>query len=239
MNGTVWSLEWRQAIRRRRLFAWNVVVPLLLLTPVALSGGAAAHRAAVYAVFFTFFGAFGAAIPQVRDAESGWTDKLLLTGYGARPWLLERWLAGTAQDLLQLLPVTLVLVAATGGWPSLVPVVVAITGALLVANGLGLLVAALVRSVAEAALVCAAAALALLHLAGVFRRPTPGSWGWDAARANPLRPLHEALRGLETPGPEMWPGWGWPAAAGLLFGLVILGLAPAVARRFSWPATAA
>ena len=37
---TVWNLAWRSALRRRRLFIWNVAVPLLLLTPVALSDAA-------------------------------------------------------------------------------------------------------------------------------------------------------------------------------------------------------
>ena len=36
MSGAIWGLEWRVAIRRRRLFAWNVVVPAGLLAPVLL-----------------------------------------------------------------------------------------------------------------------------------------------------------------------------------------------------------
>ena len=69
-----WSIVWRTALARRRLFAWNVAVPLLLLAPVALSEAAAPHRTAVFGLFFVFFAAFGSAVPTVRDAGSGYTD---------------------------------------------------------------------------------------------------------------------------------------------------------------------
>ena len=68
---TIWRLAWRSALRRRRLLAWNIAVPLLLLAPVALSEAAAPHRVAVFGVFLVFFGAFGSAIPAVRDARDG------------------------------------------------------------------------------------------------------------------------------------------------------------------------
>ena len=90
-------------------------MPLLLLTPVALSEAAAPHRVAVFGVFLVFFGAFGSAIPAVRDARDGWLDEVLRTGYPAPRWLLERTLAGTAVDAIQLVPVLLLLLGSAGG----------------------------------------------------------------------------------------------------------------------------
>lgn len=200
MTGTIWRLTWQIALRRRRLLTWNVLVPVLLLVPVVTSGAAAAHRAVVVAVFVVFFGAYGSCIPLIRDGMSGWAEKVLLTGYGGRRWLVERTLASTAIDCVQLLPTVLVLVALTGTPASLVLAVLAATAlALLFANLLGVAVAALVRALGEAALGCAVLSLFALHAAGVFRTPATGSW-WAAVETwNPLRPLHEVW--LEALGP--------------------------------------
>lgn len=192
MTGTIWRLTWRVALRRRRLLTWNVLVPVLLLVPVVASGAAAAHRAVVVAVFVVFFGAYGSCIPLIRDGMSGWAEKVLLTGYGGRRWLIERILASTAIDWVQLLPANLVLVALIDAPIGLLPALVGATAlALLFANLLGVAVAALVRALGEAALGCAVLSLFALHAAGVFRTPPPGSW-WAVAEAwNPLRPLHD------------------------------------------------
>ena len=189
---TIWGLAWRSALRRRRLFAWNVAVPLLLLTPVALSEAAAPHRVAVFGVFIVFFAAFGSAIPAVRDARDGWLDEILRTGYPAPRWLLERTLAGTAIDTLQLLPVLLVLLWSGGGLRAGPVLLAAALATLWFANLLGPLVAAAVRSLAEAALASAALSLLLLHFGGFFRTPVPG-WSQLVADWNPYTPLQAAL----------------------------------------------
>lgn len=184
-------------------------MPVLLLVPVVTSGAAAAHRAVVVAVFVVFFGAYGSCIPLIRDGMSGWAEKVLLTGYGGRRWLVERTLASTAIDWVQLLPANLVLVALIEAPASLVPAVLGVTMlALLFANLLGVVVAALVRALGEAALGCAVLSLFALHAAGVFRTPAPGSW-WAVVEAwSPLRPLHDVwLDAL---------GWGSAAAPSLL-----------------------
>ena len=189
---TIWRLAWRSALRRRRLFVWNMAVPLLLLTPVALSEAAAPHRVAVFGVFLVFFGAFGSAIPAVRDARDGWLEEILRTGYPAHRWLLERTLAGTAIDTLQLVPTLLVLLWSAGGLGAAPVVLLAALATLWFANLLGPLVAAAVRSLAEAALASAALSLLLLHFAGFFRSPVPG-WTQLVADWNPYTPLRAAL----------------------------------------------
>lgn len=192
MIGTIWRLTWRIALRRRRLLTWNVLVPVLLLVPVVTSGAATAHRVVVVAVFVVFFGAYGSCIPLIRDGMSGWAEKVLLTGYGGRRWLVERTLASTAIDWVQLLPAILVLVALTDAPADLLPAVLGTTAlALLFANLLGVAVAALVRALGEAALGCAVLSLFALHAAGVFRTPARGSWWAVVETWNPLRPLHD------------------------------------------------
>lgn len=195
MNTAVWSLEWRIARRRRRVFVLNLAIPLLLVSPVALSDSPAHHAAAVYAVLFVLFGTFGAAIPLVRDADRGLLARVILTGFPARRLVLQRVLAHGAIDTLQLLPALAVIVAAgdvpPGAGPA--PLAFLLATTLLAANALGVWIAAVARSIAEAALFAAVVGLFALHGAGVFRTPAPGSAGEAIERLLPFRYLHEAL----------------------------------------------
>lgn len=196
MRAPGWRQTWQLALRRRRLFAWNVVIPIVLLVPVVTSDAAGSHRAVVVAVFVAFFGAYGSCIPLLRDGMSGWAEKVLLTGYSGRRWLAERTAASIAIDFVQLLPVNLLLfwlgdVSSDVGLLLLVATAVALA----FANLLGVLVAAAVRALGEAALGCAVISLFALHAAGVFRTPAAGS-AWEVAETwNPFRPVHELWLG--------------------------------------------
>jgi hypothetical protein len=162
-----------------------------------------------YTVLFVFFGTFGSAIPAVRDGSSGLLGRIALTG--AAPWriILERTLAGAALDLAQLLPAIL-LIAAVGraGITAAASAVVAVSLALTTANLIGVWVAALARSIAEAALFGAVFALLLLHASGVFRTPGHGSLGWLVESVSPYRALHELTLWLAG-----GPGVAAPSAA--------------------------
>ncbi|MFQ5678669.1 MAG: ABC transporter permease [Gemmatimonadota bacterium] len=234
MRGAVWRLEWRRALARPRLFAWNVAVPLLLLGPVLLNRATVPHRAPIFAVLFVLFGTFGACIPLVRDARTGWTRKVLLTGYSVRAWLTERCAAATALDLVQLAPVTILFLLAgpTAHW---VAALAAVVLAVAAANVLGTAVAAAVRSLGEATLASAASALLAAHLAGTFRGSAPGTWSWVAQRWSPWRPLPEALRGAmgEIPSVSGVGGWGPPVLSGALLAVLMILSAPALAGRLS------
>lgn len=233
----VWRLRWTLALRRRRLLAWNFLVPVGLLAPVALAPTAAPHRAAVFAVFFVFFGTFGACVPLLRDASAGWLDTLLGTGVSPRRWLAERALAETSLDAIQLAPPALVLLAAGGGAAAAgLELLAALCLALFAADLLGLLVAAVVRSLAEGVLACAATALLALHAAGVFRPPPGEGFGASLAAWSPFRPLHETLRTVATgAAPAEGATWGLPVASVVLFAATVLLVAPTASRRLRWP----
>jgi hypothetical protein len=197
VTGVVWRLTWRLALRRRRLLAWNLLVPVLLLVPVVASGAAAAHRAVVVAVFVVFFGAYGSCIPLLWDGMSGWVEKVRLTHYGSRRWLAERLAASVGIDFLELLPVNLLLLALVDApLDAILPVLAATATALLTANLVGVLVAAVAGALGEAALGCAVVSLFALHAGGVFRTPDPGS-AWATIEAwTPFRWIHEAWAGV-------------------------------------------
>jgi hypothetical protein len=201
----VWRTEWLTASRRRRLLLFNVLIPLTFVATIAFSPAPAVHAAAVFTVLFALFGTFGSSIPLIRDGETGLLRRYVLTGAHPGGLLLQRVCATAALDLIELTPSVLVIAAARGGSTSqlafLVPSMVL---GLLAANALGALTAALAKSVAEGALFSAVAALLLLHWAGTFRTPVPGTWQATLEAWNPFRPLHESLLAAAgASGPDM------------------------------------
>jgi len=194
----VWRLEWLRAWRRPRLLRLNIIIPLLLVAPVALGAAPQAHAAAVYVVLFALFGTFGAAIPALRDAEQGLIRRLTLSSLDARRVLLARGLANAFLDALQLLPALIFIVVTSGRSPgAALSLAAVLLGSLTFANLAGLWVAALARSVAEGALFASVITLLLLHASGAFRTPTPGSLGAWVEAVAPYRALHELLLGGE------------------------------------------
>lgn len=229
--GLVYGLEWRRARTRLRLFAFNVSVPLLLVLPVSLGGAPPQHAAAVYAVLFVLFGTFGSAIPALRDGETGLIGRLARTATGPRRVLAGRVLAGATLDTVQLLPAALVICAAAGTPPVLVATVVLVLAlSLLVANLVGLLVAAAARSVAEGALFAAVVSLLLLHASGVFRTPQAGTAGAFVERVSPYRALHETLFDATAGTAHAAPATALVASA-LLLMVVTTAAAPRLLRR--------
>jgi hypothetical protein len=252
MRSPLWRLELTLAVRRRRLLLLNVGIPLLLVLPVSLGGAPPFHAAAVYAVLFVLFGTFGAAIPVIRDGETGILRRFVLAGASPHSLLLARGLGGATLDALQLLPaVALILVvgflgggAATGGEagaasPSvLLSGAVLLFGALVAANLVGLWVAALARSLAEGALFAAVVALFLLHGSGVFRTSAPGTVGAVLEALLPFGPFHRfLLSGAAGAPPPPGAGFGVLSTLGgaFLLLLVTLVFAPRLVERITDP----
>lgn len=197
----------------------NLAIPLALVAPIALSAAPSAHAAAVFTVLFVLFGTFGSSIPLIRDAESGLFTRYALTGVHPGGMILQRVCASAALDILELAPSIVLIILARGASLGQVgTLVLAFGAAILSANLLGAWAAAVARSVAEGALFSAVSALLLLHLAGTFRTPTPGTWGAVAEGWIPFRPLHDALLTVTDESGRM----GAPTE--LLFpGLIVLG----------------
>ena len=219
--GPVWRLEWALALRRRRLLALNVTIPLLLVVPVALGGAPPFHAAAAYAVLFVLFATFGSAIPLIRDGGEGLLRRTLLAGGSGRAILVPRLLAGGILDTLQLLPALLVILVvggADGGvWLLAGPLLL---GAVLAGNLVGVWVAALARSLAEGALFAAVVSLFLLHASGVFRTPAPGSLAEAVEPLAPFTAFHRML--LAGAGGVPLPPGSEPAGLLTTWGLVAL-----------------
>ena len=237
MSSPVWRMEWRLALRRRRLFLLNLGIPLLLVAPVVLGGAPTYHAAAACTVLFILFGSFGSAIPLVRDGETGLLRRVRLTGVSGRDYLLQRAAGGALLDTVQLLPGLLLILAVGGaGAGPWIQAPLLLLVALVVANLLGLWVAAAARSLAEGALFAAVTSLFLLHGSGVFRTGTPGSAAATLETFLPFGALHEIVLAALTGGEGVQslvgilPG---PAWGSILFGAITFVAAPRLFERIA------
>jgi len=207
-----------------------MVVPLGLVVPVATGAVSRPAAAAWYAVLFTAFAVLGSALSLRWEGERGMSRRIVRGGVTPWSYLLQRAGAGATIDLVQLTPALLFAAAATGGSAADAAIAFVVLGVGLWIGGLvGVLVAGVSRSLAEAALFGVLASLLLDHASGVFRTPAPGSSGANLEAVAPFRAVHESLLEVTTGMP--WGGGasllGW---AVLLPGVVAL-LAPAVHAR--------
>jgi len=194
---TILKAEWLIAWRNRRLLFFNTVIPVIFVAPVLLSGAPGIHVTAILVVLFAMFATFGSSIPLIRDHESGLLQRYVMTGINPGLMLLERTLAFVTIDFLQLLPAQLLILVVTGGAiREAVIFLVTVALSLFAGNLIGNLVASLARSIAEGALFSSLLSLYMVHLAGVFRVPTPGSLLYFVEPWTPFRPLYLSIRTL-------------------------------------------
>ena len=191
--------EWRVGLRNRRLFFLNTVIPLAFVAPIILSNAPPIHVTAILVVLFALFSTFGSSIPLIRDQESGLLKRYVMTGLNPGRLVLERTVGFVAIDFLQLIPAMLLIIftySSTLG--STLLFVVAVLLSLLAGNLVGVLAATIARSIAEGALFSSGIALYLVHLAGVFRVASGGSFWATLELWIPFRPLYIAVRGIVT-----------------------------------------
>jgi hypothetical protein len=198
----VWWLEWRLALTDVRRFALTALVPLLIAVIVATGPAAPGPAAAAFLMIFLSFAVLGSAVPLRWDGERRLLGRIVRGGLTARRYLLSRAAAGATIDLAQLAPALAVAVLVGGGsaWAS-AGALVALAVALWIGGLVGMLAAAISRSLTETVLVAGVAVLVLAHGSGVFGDTAPGSALAAMEAASPFRLLHESL--LE-PTPGTW-----------------------------------
>ncbi len=194
MTPAVWSVQWRLALTRKRVFILNFFVPLTLVLPVATGAVAPGAAAGVYVVLFTAFSMFGSAIPLRWEGQRGMSARIVRAGVGPSSYLLQRAGAGAVLDTIQLTPALLIAALAVRAQPCDVAMAVfALAVAAWICGLVGIIVAAASRSITETALFTAVTVPLLAHMSGVFRNPTPGSYQALLETGSPFGALHEAL----------------------------------------------
>lgn len=194
MTPAVWSIQWRLALQRKRVFILNFVVPLTLVLIVATGAVPPGAAAGVYVIIFTAFSMFGAAIPLRWEGQRGMTGRIVRAGVGPSSYLLQRAGAGATLDTLQLTPALLLAGLTVGAdVDELVRAFVALAATVWIVGLVGIVVAAASRSITETALFAAVTVPLLAHMSGVFRAPAPGSYQAVLERGSPFGALHVAL----------------------------------------------
>lgn len=222
MTPAVWSVQWRLALTRKRVFILNFVVPLTVVLPVATGAVPPGAAAGVYVVLFAAFAVFGSAIPLRWDGQRGMSARVVRAGVGASNYLLQRAAAGALLDTLHLTPALLLAAIAVGASPGDVLVVLpALAATVWVCGLVGVIVAATSRSLTETALFAAVTVPLLAHMSGVFRTPAQGSYQALLEGGSPFRALHEGLLDMTVGAPA---GGGGAVLAWALLLPVAIGL---------------
>jgi hypothetical protein len=220
----VWAVEWRLALTDRRRFVLSALVPFLIVASVATGVADSESSASVYLVVILAFAVLGTAIPLRWDGERGMVRRVVRGGVPAGTYLIARAAAGAAIDVVQLTPALVVAAIVAGGSPGSAAVTfVALALSVWVAGLVGVVVAALSRSLAETGLVAALAVLVFAHVSGAFREPEPGSLMALLEMSSPFHALHTALLDMTvgSTGVGLWATVAW--AVLLPGGLVLFG----------------
>jgi ABC-2 type transporter len=202
MKLAVWALEWRLALTRSRVLVLSTALPLALVLPVASGMVPAAETASVYLLLFAGFAAIGTALPLRWEGERGMSSRVVLGGMSAPSYLLQRTAAGAILDLAQLTPALVVAaLAAHASVSDALAAYVGLAATVWIAGLVGVVAAAVTRSLAEAGLVATVIVISLAEMSGVFYTPMPGSLGAALEAISPFRALHEALLDMTVGAP--------------------------------------
>jgi hypothetical protein len=211
---------------RRRALALKVGIPLLLALPLIIGGAPTFWAGMLLTVLVAMMGAVGTAVNLARARQSGLLVRLALV---PRPgWRVVGGVvgAGAVVDLLQLLPV-IILVAVAGGagleqWAGLL---LAVMAGLLTGSLLGCAVACLAGGVGEVLLDVCVLLAPLLFLGGLFTGVPRLGWGWTVATIDPFGQLGSAFIGALGGSPAFSPATVLlVSAAAILVVLAAVGL---------------
>jgi hypothetical protein len=184
------------ALTRPRALVIKVCVPLLLTVPLLAGHAPTFWAAMLLTVMCAMVGTVGSAVTVSRARESGLLTRLALTPRGARRVVVEWMLGGTAVDALQLAPVIAVVLVLAPVTPAAgVALCLAALAVLLLANGLGTIVAAAGGGPGEVLLDVMIVLAPLLFLGGLFTGVPREGWRWVVAIFDPFTYAHSAFIG--------------------------------------------
>jgi len=195
LAGSVWQRELVEFSQRRRALVIKLLFPLLIAIPLLFSRAPVVYVAMALTMLIAIIGALGAGAVLTRERLLGLTVRYRTLPVTPGRLLLERLSINAAIDLLQLLPVLLLIgirhPAQIAWWPALLLTTAAV---LLIGNLLGAVASLLSDSPGEVMLYVFIPLLPVLFLSGVFT-PLNDPVLLVASRFLPFSYLHEALLG--------------------------------------------
>jgi ABC-type multidrug transport system permease subunit len=223
MPSSVWRKETLKHLRRRRALVLKVVFPLLISSPLLVASPPPLVTAGALTLLTVMVGIFGVGVGLSHDRMEGNLQRQIVLPLAPGRAMLERLLVAAALEAIQLMPILIVLFVRYGTPVELALLtIVALGGAIVLANALGIAISSAVASSAEMHLYSALAVFPLLAAASVFM-PLQADAGWrvDVAFVLPFAHLNQAL--LQVQGePALW---SLPAAAAVTCGWLAVALA--------------
>lgn len=229
LAGSVWQRELVEFSQRRRALVIKLLFPLLIAIPLLFSRAPVVYAAMALTMLIAIIGALGAGAVLTRERLLGLTVRYRTLPVTPGRLLLERLSINAAIDLLQLLPVLLLIgirhPAQVAWWPALLLTTAAV---LLIGNLLGAVASLLSDSPGEVMLYVFIPLLPVLFLSGVFA-PLSDPVLLVISRFLPFSYLHEALLGTLGGQPNL-PLWE-TVLAGIGFLTGAAGLTGRLGRR--------
>jgi ABC-2 type transport system permease protein len=225
LAGSIWQRELVEFAQRRRALVIKLAFPLLIGIPL-VSAAPPFYAAMSLTMLIAIIGALGAGAVLTRERQSGLTLRYRTLPVTPGRLLIERLSTSAVIDLLQVIPV-LVLIGLRhpsqfAWWPALLLTTAAV---LLIGNLMGAVASVLSDSPGEVMLYAVIVLLPLLYLSAVFT-PLSQPVLLTVSRLLPFSYLHESLLGALGGQPNLLPwetllgGFGFlVGAAGLTGGL--------------------
>jgi ABC-type multidrug transport system permease subunit len=210
LPGRFWQKELLEDLKSWRALATKVLLPLILLSPLAIGKVPAHVKAGGLAVAVLFTGTFGSAVGLVRLRESKMLERLAVLPLSPGVLVADYVLANALFDALQLLPPLVVVTWSGRPQPAgVLWVLICYVATLVAANAIGVLVALAAGSSGEVHLYAALVVLVVGGLSGLFTKSMCDplgqlglllpfrhfsdallhAWGSEATRFSVLAPL--------------------------------------------------
>jgi ABC-2 family transporter protein len=228
LAGTVWQRELVEFAQRRRALVIKLAFPLVFGIPLVIAAPAL-YAAVSLTMLIAIIGALGAGAVLTRERLSGLTLRYRTLPVTPGRLLIERLSTSAVIDLMQLMPVLLLIAlrhpSEFAWWPALVLSTAAV---LLIGNLMGAVASALSDSPGEVMLYVFIPLLPLLYLSGVFTPLTQPAL-LVVSRLLPFSYLHESLLGALGGQPNLLPWETMLGGFGFLVGAA--GLTGRLGRR--------
>ncbi len=227
---SLWQLELRATLSRRRALLIKMGFPLLLVIPLAATNAPQFFAGMLLTILIAMVGTVGTGVSVTRSRGSGWLDRLAVLPIPAWRVSLEIFFAGWLVDCLQATLVFVILEIAQRPSPLVILSTWLLALATLAFSGaIGLAVATLTDNAGEAMLFLAVILAPLLFLSGLFTGvPAEGVRYW-VAQVLPFSYLSDGFQLVLHGNPP----YGSPGAfllAALVFLLVSLAACAALGR---------
>ncbi|HEV3462118.1 MAG TPA: ABC transporter permease [Candidatus Dormibacteraeota bacterium] len=204
LAGTIWKRELVEFAQRRRALVIKLAFPLVFGIPLVIAAPPL-YAAITLTMLIAIIGALGAGAVLSRERLSGLTLRYRTLPVTPGRLLIERLSTSAVIDLMQVMPVMLLIAlrrpSEFAWWPALV---LSTASVLLIGNLMGAVASTLSDSPGEVMLYVFIPLLPLLYLSGVFTPLTQPAL-LVVSRLLPFSYLHESLLGALGGQPNLLP----------------------------------